>query len=117
MKTLEVAVLRIYIPYDDAHLERVLTAIEDFNPGGDVTVSEVRSVLDSSGKRLPLDQQKIYMIEYFEEQCRAQIFVDALHDDIKPAKIIGSFVFMIEGDSAAPGDAEVPEQSAAGAQA
>lgn len=115
MKTMEVAVLRIYIPHDEAHLDRVLQAIEDFRPSGEVIVSVVRSILDSSNQRLPLDQQQQFMIEYFEETCRARIFVDALHEDIKPAKIMGSFVFMVEGDSEVPGGA-APNPGTAEAQ-
>ncbi len=98
MKTLEVAVLRIYIPDDDAHLDRVINAIEEFRPSGDVNIFTIRSAFDKSGLRLP-SPQKSLMIEFFEESCRAQIFMDALHEDIKPCSVMGSFVFMCEGET------------------
>lgn len=98
MKTMEVAVLRIYIPDDQEHLNRVLAAIEEFGPSGDVNITERRRPFDSSGKRLEIPEKQL-VIEYLEESCRAQIFVDALHDDFKPATIAGSFVFLCEGDS------------------
>jgi hypothetical protein len=98
MKTMEVAVLRIYIPDDQEHLNRVLTAIEDFGPSGEVNIIERRRPFDSSGKRLKTPEKQL-MLEFFEETCRAQIFVDALHDDFKPATIAGSFMFLCEGDS------------------
>lgn len=99
MKSLEVAVIRIYISNDEAHLEKVLEAIDDFVPSGDVKVFETRSVFDKSGTRLPPDQQGSLMIEFFEEQCRARMFVDGWHEDIKPATIVGSFEFLLEGDA------------------
>lgn len=103
MKAMEVVMLRIYIPNDEAHLERVLGAIKEFGPSGDVNVIEMRSPFDKSGNRLPPEQQGSLVIEFLEEQCRAQIFVDALHDDFKPANIVATFVTMLEGDIEAMG--------------
>ena len=116
MKTLEVVVLHIYIPNDEAHLERVLQAIKEFRPGGDVRIHEVRSVFDLRGERLPIDQQKSLEIEFMEEQCRAQIFVDAMYEDMKPVTILGSFMTLLEGDEPAVEAAIEQGAGEAGAQ-
>ncbi|MEW6353345.1 MAG: hypothetical protein AB1469_03455 [Pseudomonadota bacterium] len=99
MKTLDVAMVRIYIPNDEAHLERVLAAIDDFGPGGDVNIFEVRPALDADGKRLPSTEKKSLMVEFFEETCRAQMFVDAFHEDLMPCRLLGWTMLMLEGDS------------------
>lgn len=99
MKTLQVAMVRIYIPNDEAHLKRVLDAIDNFGPGGDVNILEVRPALDAEGKRLPSTDERSLMVEFFEETCRAQIFVDAFHDELMPCRILGWTMLMLEGDS------------------
>jgi hypothetical protein len=107
MKTLEVAMLKIYLPDDEAHVKRVLDAIESFCPGGDVHVYELRPAFDREGNRLASMDQRTLVIEYVEETCRAQIFVDAFHDVIKPGRVIGDFVYLCAGDE--EGTDEQPE--------
>ena len=99
MKTLEVAMVRIYIPNDEAHLERVLQAIADFGPGGDISILEVRPAFDAYGKRLPSNKDYSLMVEFFEESCRAGMFVDAFHADLMPCRVLGWTALMLEGDS------------------
>lgn len=99
MNALEVIMLRIYLPDDKAHLERVLQAIESFMPGGDVHVHELHPAFDQKGYRLPpATRERTLMIEYIEESCRARIFVDAFHDVIKPGRIVGSTVYLCAGE-------------------
>jgi hypothetical protein len=99
MKTLEVAMVRIYIPNDEPHLEKVLQAIEDFGPGGDIHILEPRPAFDAMGKRLPSNKEHGLMVEFFEEPCRAQMFVDAFHEDLMPCRILGWTTLMLEGES------------------
>ncbi len=99
MKTLEVAMVRICIPNDEAHLEKVLQAIEDFGPGGDINILEARPAFDALGKRLPSNKEYGLMVEFFEEPCRAGMFVDAFHADLMPCRILGWTTLMLEGDS------------------
>jgi hypothetical protein len=99
MKSLEVAMMRIYIPNDDTHLEKVLQAIEDFGPGGDIHILETRPAFDAIGKRLPSNKEHGLMVEFFEEPCRAQMFVDAFHEELMPCRILGWTTLMLEGDS------------------
>ena len=115
MKAMEAVMLRIYIPDDEAHLGRVLDAIKEFGPSGDVSIVELRRPFDDLGNRLPPDQKSL-MIEFIEEQCRAQIFVDALHDDFKPASIVATFITMLEGDITAMGTGTPADTGQAGAQ-
>jgi len=99
MNALEVIMLRIYLPDDKAHLERVLQAIESFMPGGDVHVHELHPAFDQKGYRLPSDtEERTLMIEYIEESCRARIFVDAFHDVIKPGRIVGTTMYLCAGE-------------------
>lgn len=110
MNALEVIMLRIYLPDDKAHLERVLQAIESFMPGGDVHVHELRTAFDQRGYRLPLDnQERTLMIEYVEESCRARIFVDAFYDVIKPGRIVGSTMYLCAGEEEQNADAQEAE--------
>lgn len=99
MKTLQVAMIRIYIPNDEAHLNRVLEAISDFGPGGDINILEVRPAFDEEGKRLPSNKDYSLIVEFFEETCRGQIFVDAFHADLMPCRILGWSMLMLEGES------------------
>ncbi|HLA74618.1 MAG TPA: hypothetical protein VJM76_01740 [Gammaproteobacteria bacterium] len=99
MKTLQVAMVRICIPNDEAHLERVLQAIDDFSPGGDVHVLEARAAFDSDGKRQDSKKERSLIVEYFEETCRAQIFVDTFNDELMPCRMLGWTMLMLEGDS------------------
>lgn len=98
MHALEVIMLRIYLPDDKAHLDRVLGAIESFCPGGDVIVYELNPAFDQRGYRIKLDTERILVVEYTEETCRAKIFVDAFHDVIKPGRIIGMTAYMCAGE-------------------
>lgn len=98
MHALEVIVLRIYLPDDKEHLDRVLGAIESFHPGGDVIVHELNPAFDQRGYRVKLGTERMLMVEYTEEICRAKIFVDAFHDVIKPGRIIGNSAYMCAGE-------------------
>ena len=94
MHALEVTILRIYLPDDKEHLDRVLGAIENFFPSADVHVYELNSAFDQSGRRITLGTKRSLIVEYVEESDRARAFVDAFHDVIKPGKIIGSIAYM-----------------------
>ncbi len=110
MNALEVIMLRIYLPDDKAHLERVLQAIESFVPGGDVHVHELHPAFDQRGYRLPMDtKERTLMIEYIEESCRARIFVDAFHDVIKPGRIVGSTVYLCAAEEEQPEEGQQNE--------
>ncbi len=98
MHALEVITLRIYLPDDKEHLDRVLSAIESFHPGGDVIVHELNPAFDQRGYRIKLGTERMLVVEYTEESCRAKIFVDAFHDVIKPGRIIGSSAYMCAGE-------------------
>ncbi|MDP1708122.1 MAG: hypothetical protein Q8L89_03545 [Gammaproteobacteria bacterium] len=104
MHALEVIVLRIYLPDDKEHLDRVLSAIESFHPGGDVIVHELNPAFDRNGYRIKVGTERMLMVEYTEESCRAKIFVDAFHDVIKPGRIIGSSVYMCAGEEEEEGE-------------
>ncbi len=94
MHALEVTILRIYLPDDKEHLDRVLGAIESFFPSGDVHVYELNAAFDQSGCRIKLGTKRSLIVEYIDESDRARAFVDAFHDVIKPGKIVGSTAYM-----------------------
>lgn len=98
MHALEVIMLRIYLPDDKEHLDRVLGAIETFCPGGDVIVHELNPAFDQRGYRIKTGTERTLVVEYTEESCRARIFVDAFHDVIKPGRIIGTTAYMCAGE-------------------
>ncbi|MDO9372159.1 MAG: hypothetical protein Q7U07_06170 [Gammaproteobacteria bacterium] len=98
MHALEVTMLRIYLPDDKEHLDRVLGAIESFFPSADVHVYELNSAFDQSGRRIKLGTERRLIVEYIEESDRARAFVDAFHDVIKPGRIIGSTAYMCAGE-------------------
>lgn len=107
MNALEVIMLRIYLPDDEAHLGRVLQAIESFVPGGEVHVHELHPAFDQTGNRLPLaTKERTLMIEYIEESCRARIFVDAFYDVIKPGRIVGTTMYLCAGEEEQNADAQ-----------
>ena len=107
MHALEVTVLRIYLPDDKEHLDRVLGAIANFFPSADVHVYELNAAFDQSGCRIKLGTKRSLIVEYIEESDRARAFVDAFHDVIKPGRIIGSTAYMC----AAEADEESTESS------
>ena len=94
MHALEVTILRIYLPDDKEHLDRVLGAIASFFPSGDVHVYELNSAFDQSGCRIKLGAARTLVVEYIDESDRARAFVDSFHDVIKPGKIVGSTAYM-----------------------
>ena len=98
MHALEVTMLRIFLPDDKEHLDRVLGAIESFFPSGDVHVYERDSAFDQSGRRIKLGTERRLIVEYIDESDRAMAFVDAFHDVILPGRIIGSTVYMCAGE-------------------
>ncbi len=93
MKTIEITMVRVYLTEAEAHLETLLKRLNDWGKVRGVTVfrgiagfGKSGSIHSSSLLDLSLDLPVV--IEFFDEQAKAEEMIDYLYQIVGPGHIV-----------------------------